>query len=40
MTTSLAEKLRAGFSQLTKSEKAVASYMLTHMKSLDRKSVV
>jgi DNA-binding MurR/RpiR family transcriptional regulator len=34
MTTSLAEKLRAGFSQLTKSEKAVASYMLTHMKSL------
>jgi DNA-binding MurR/RpiR family transcriptional regulator len=31
MTTSLAEKLRADFSQLTKSEKAVASYMLTHM---------
>ena len=34
MTTSLAEKLRAGFPQLSKSEKAVASYMLTHMKSL------
>jgi DNA-binding MurR/RpiR family transcriptional regulator len=34
MTTSLAEKLRTDFSQLTKSEKAVASYMLTHMNSL------
>ncbi len=34
MTTSLAEKLRADFSQLTKSEKAVASYTLTHMNSL------
>jgi DNA-binding MurR/RpiR family transcriptional regulator len=34
MTMSLVEKLRADFTQLTKSEKAVASYMLTHMNSL------
>jgi len=34
MTTSLAEKLRNGFPHLTKSEKAVANYMLAHLKSL------
>ncbi len=34
MTSSLAEKLRSGFPNLTKSEKAVANYMVTHLKSL------
>jgi DNA-binding MurR/RpiR family transcriptional regulator len=34
MTSNLPEKLRSGFSNLTKSEKAVANYMLTHLKSL------
>ncbi len=34
MTTSLAEKLRADFPSLTKSEKSVASYMLTHLRNL------
>jgi DNA-binding MurR/RpiR family transcriptional regulator len=34
MTSNLAEKLRSGFPNLTKSEKAVANYMLTHLKSL------
>jgi DNA-binding MurR/RpiR family transcriptional regulator len=34
MTSSLAEKLSSGFSTLTKSEKAVANYMLAHLKSL------
>jgi DNA-binding MurR/RpiR family transcriptional regulator len=34
MTSSLAQKLHAGFPNLTKSEKAVASYMLTHLKNL------
>jgi DNA-binding MurR/RpiR family transcriptional regulator len=34
MTSSLAEKLRSGFPNLTKSEKAVANYMLSHLKSL------
>jgi DNA-binding MurR/RpiR family transcriptional regulator len=34
MTTRLAEKLRNGFPNLTKSEKAVANYMLAHLKSL------
>ena len=30
MTSNLAEKLRSGFPSLTKSEKAVANYMLMH----------
>ena len=34
MTSSLAEKLRSGFPKLTKSEKAVANYMLAHLKDL------
>jgi DNA-binding MurR/RpiR family transcriptional regulator len=34
MTSNLAEKLRSGFPNLTKSEKAVANYMLTHLKSV------
>src|SRR5438445_61502 len=34
MASRLAEKLRTGFPTLTKSEKAVANYMLTHLKSL------
>ena len=34
MTSSLAEKLRSGFPNLTRSEKAVANYMLAHLKSL------
>jgi DNA-binding MurR/RpiR family transcriptional regulator len=34
MTSSLAHKLRSGFPSLTKSEKAVANYMLSHLKSL------
>ena len=34
MTSRLAEKLRSGFPSLTKSEKAVANYMLAHLKSL------
>jgi DNA-binding MurR/RpiR family transcriptional regulator len=34
MTSSLAEKLRSGLPNLTKSEKAVATYMLAHLKSL------
>ena len=34
MTSDLAEKLRSGFPNLTKSEKAVANYMLAHLKSL------
>jgi DNA-binding MurR/RpiR family transcriptional regulator len=34
MTSSLAEKLRSSFPNLTKSEKAVANYMLSHLKSL------
>ncbi len=34
MTSSLAEKLRSGFPNLTKSEKAVANYMVTDLKSL------
>jgi DNA-binding MurR/RpiR family transcriptional regulator len=38
MTSNLAEKLRSGFPNLTKSEKAVANYMLTHLKSLPYES--
>jgi DNA-binding MurR/RpiR family transcriptional regulator len=34
MTSSIAERLRDGFPNLTKSEKAVASYMLAHLNSL------
>ena len=34
MTSRVAEKLRSGFPSLTKSEKAVANYMLAHLKSL------
>jgi DNA-binding MurR/RpiR family transcriptional regulator len=34
MTTSLPKKLRESFPTFTKSEKAVANYMLTHLKSL------
>ena len=34
MSSSLAEKLRSGFPNLTRSEKAVANYMLAHLKSL------
>ena len=34
MTSSFAEKPRSGFPNLTKSEKAVANYMVTHLKSL------
>ncbi len=34
MTSTLPEKLRENFTNFTKSEKAVANYMLTHIKSL------
>src|SRR5579875_3005873 len=34
MASSLADKLRSGFPALTKSEKAVANYMLAHLRSL------